>query len=214
MSIQAACPNGHTFVMRNLIGASAGTTVQMQDVRIGPCPVCGESGRIRDGIYTLREHAGRLVTAFRSLSYQDLTKAREALEQAKRLGTDGAIDEAVKNLPDTVRAAVQDIVRKEGSRSNRLALIALLLTIIAWFFPKAPSEVVAEVAHLFHKSPAVTEPAPTPANESELEQVVARVLEQLCQEQTMAPGKLGRNESCWCGSGKKYKYCHLRMEKR
>jgi len=24
--------------------------------------------------------------------------------------------------------------------------------------------------------------------------------------------KLGRNESCWCGSGKKFKKCHLNRE--
>ena len=23
-----------------------------------------------------------------------------------------------------------------------------------------------------------------------------------------SPRKMGRNERCWCGSGKKYKYCH------
>lgn len=30
------------------------------------------------------------------------------------------------------------------------------------------------------------------------------------KEDEQAPAvKLGRNESCWCGSGKKYKKCHL-----
>ena len=24
--------------------------------------------------------------------------------------------------------------------------------------------------------------------------------------------KLGRNDSCWCGSGKKYKHCHLEID--
>lgn len=24
--------------------------------------------------------------------------------------------------------------------------------------------------------------------------------------------KTGRNEPCWCGSGKKYKYCHLQKD--
>ncbi|MGD1053227.1 MAG: SEC-C metal-binding domain-containing protein [Candidatus Dormibacteria bacterium] len=23
-----------------------------------------------------------------------------------------------------------------------------------------------------------------------------------------SPRKMGRNERCWCGSGKKYKFCH------
>jgi uncharacterized protein YecA (UPF0149 family) len=26
--------------------------------------------------------------------------------------------------------------------------------------------------------------------------------------------KLGRNDICWCGSGKKYKHCHLEADKK
>ncbi len=34
-------------------------------------------------------------------------------------------------------------------------------------------------------------------------------------ENEIAPElKLGRNESCWCGSGKKYKKCHLPEEEK
>jgi len=28
------------------------------------------------------------------------------------------------------------------------------------------------------------------------------------------PKELGRNESCWCGSGKKYKSCHLKKDQK
>ena len=28
------------------------------------------------------------------------------------------------------------------------------------------------------------------------------------------PAELGRNEPCWCGSGKKYKKCHLAKDER
>ena len=28
------------------------------------------------------------------------------------------------------------------------------------------------------------------------------------------PPELGRNERCWCGSGKKYKNCHLETDER
>lgn len=28
-----------------------------------------------------------------------------------------------------------------------------------------------------------------------------------------SPAKLGRNDPCWCGSGKKYKHCHLKSDK-
>ncbi len=29
-----------------------------------------------------------------------------------------------------------------------------------------------------------------------------------------AKEKLGRNDPCWCGSGKKYKHCHLKADRR
>jgi preprotein translocase subunit SecA len=35
------------------------------------------------------------------------------------------------------------------------------------------------------------------------------------QRRPAAPTKkLGRNDPCWCGSGKKYKRCHLRADQR
>ena len=29
------------------------------------------------------------------------------------------------------------------------------------------------------------------------------------EDSTVGRQKVGRNDSCWCGSGKKYKKCHL-----
>jgi preprotein translocase subunit SecA len=32
-------------------------------------------------------------------------------------------------------------------------------------------------------------------------------------EPARAQNKLGRNDPCWCGSGKKYKYCHYKQDR-
>jgi uncharacterized protein YecA (UPF0149 family) len=32
--------------------------------------------------------------------------------------------------------------------------------------------------------------------------------------ETMPDKKLGRNDPCWCGSGKKYKRCHLGADEK
>jgi preprotein translocase subunit SecA len=29
-----------------------------------------------------------------------------------------------------------------------------------------------------------------------------------------AKDKIGRNDPCWCGSGKKYKHCHMKQDRR
>jgi len=41
------------------------------------------------------------------------------------------------------------------------------------------------------------------------------ILEELAEPSAKKPRETpGRNEPCWCGSGKKYKYCHLREDQR
>lgn len=32
--------------------------------------------------------------------------------------------------------------------------------------------------------------------------------------ETVVIGRLGRNDPCWCGSGKKYKKCHLAADEK
>jgi len=33
-------------------------------------------------------------------------------------------------------------------------------------------------------------------------------------KETMPAVKPGRNDPCWCGSGKKYKHCHLAIDEK
>ncbi len=34
------------------------------------------------------------------------------------------------------------------------------------------------------------------------------------KEEDCQPRNLGRNDACWCGSGRKYKRCHLAEDER
>jgi len=43
---------------------------------------------------------------------------------------------------------------------------------------------------------------------------VAGLLKKTSENETAPEIKPGRNESCWCGSGKKYKKCHLPQEEK
>ena len=47
--------------------------------------------------------------------------------------------------------------------------------------------------------------------ESDLAQKLAEIDKQKARRHL---DELGRNDPCWCGSGKKYKYCHLRDDQR
>ena len=55
---------------------------------------------------------------------------------------------------------------------------------------------------------AVEAPAPSAGRVA----AVARPTAERPRPRTTGPRKLGRNAPCWCGSGKKYKKCHLPLE--
>ena len=40
-----------------------------------------------------------------------------------------------------------------------------------------------------------------------------KLLEKILGKREAIP-KLGRNDICWCGSGKKYKHCHLESDEK
>jgi hypothetical protein len=42
----------------------------------------------------------------------------------------------------------------------------------------------------------------------------AAILEEMRGATRVPEETPGRNDPCWCGSGKKYKYCHLREDQR
>ena len=54
----------------------------------------------------------------------------------------------------------------------------------------------------------------TPDESAGYTTTVARVVQGPPRPRTTGKPKLGRNAPCWCGSGTKYKKCHLPLEER
>ena len=78
----------------------------------------------------------------------------------------------------------------------------------------APPERAEEYFSLFYRGLRVED-----LNMDDLRAVDSRLRQFLGDEYTLEPRsasppqeKPGRNDPCWCGSGKKYKYCHLRKD--
>ena len=68
-------------------------------------------------------------------------------------------------------------------------------------------EVVPDIDEMPVKRPLEPSDVPLPDREE--------ILEELAGDSTRKPQQLpGRNAPCWCGSGKKYKHCHLREDQR
>ncbi|MFP4598560.1 MAG: SEC-C metal-binding domain-containing protein [Persicimonas sp.] len=60
----------------------------------------------------------------------------------------------------------------------------------------------------------ITQPLPVNVVRTSSRARLRKELEQLGEPfQEGASGKLGRNDACWCGSGRKYKRCHMREDR-
>ncbi len=59
----------------------------------------------------------------------------------------------------------------------------------------------------------VRQPQQTPARRQPLQMARAGGAAESKPEPVRAQHKLGRNDPCWCGSGKKYKHCHLKQDR-
>jgi hypothetical protein len=83
--------------------------------------------------------------------------------------------------------------------------------------PAAPETVQPEIVHPKTVNKAAQQSAPEPsAEDDEYHQSLKRIKEQNLHDAAQEPirresPKVGRNEPCPCGSGKKYKNCHGRV---
>ena len=77
--------------------------------------------------------------------------------------------------------------------------------------PRPPEVLSWRVLVVFAPPPHSGPGAAVPAGASEAAQMAAEVVEAPVQVETRRldeTEKIGRNDPCWCGSGKKFKKCH------
>jgi hypothetical protein len=182
----------HAF---NIAGAS---NVHIEDVSVGPCPKCGGIGHIPDGIYSAATDTIEVV-ATSAKSAQSLATLLRLLQQARDTHT--TADELVKALEKEEGAnlkPVADLVRRLPKKLDIKYWVAIAISIVALLEGHATDQKVdsikAEVDQIYTKvltQHPVVSPVPiaTPSGSA-------------------AFPKVGRNEPCPCGSGKKYKQCH------
>jgi hypothetical protein len=193
-TLPVICENcGRLFGAPNLIGVAGGgqATVQLTDVRYGPCPHCGGVGRIPDGLYEIAEDAVRQLSG---VPREQLLRLQALLARAQEHGAtpEGLAREIEAEAP--AAGAIASMLADGGS--SLAAWLAVLLAVL---------QILLGQLH-------EPQPAQTPEQVAE---IVRQVLDQTgrAAPQAMAPvapaaPKVGRNQACPCGSGKKYKHCH------
>jgi len=75
-----------------------------------------------------------------------------------------------------------------------------------WGQPEKQAQYAKDLETLSRQHPERSGPVPT------LPLASAQVLRSSLPESVIAIQRLRRNDPCWCGSGKKYKHCHMRSD--
>lgn len=200
--IMATCPNGHRFQSR-MLGFSPGA--QVQNLQLSgnrePCPTCGAMAATDDGRYdTVRARDGVLRLIKTSLG--DLRALQLALEQVQSEGAETARP-SIEALPSSVRTVGERALEKRTAVVG--VLIALIALLIAWK-ANVDANAGAAQAHIDAQRQIAIEQQILQAERegipsSEISQIVEAIV-------TNKASKIGRNDSCPCGSDKKYKFCH------
>ncbi len=75
---------------------------------------------------------------------------------------------------------------------------------VEWEKPKERADIAAQLGYMQRPSKSPVRVVPPPP--------VLVPPKMISPPKMTSPRKRGRNETCWCGSGKKYKNCHLRQD--
>lgn len=190
MRVPAVCDNcGAIFPSTYEVNNS--TNITFSGCASGPCPACGHMGHIPDGVYNFIGNTIELLSG-PARTVAELQRLAAILKNAKeKQSSHQEISKEIdKELPEL--SSLKDILPK--TRTELYAFIAIVISVIA----------------LLANQPQSKEP-----QKIEVNNVINNIYQQLPQTpETKNPiqkksKKVGRNEPCPCGSGKKYKKCCL-----
>jgi SEC-C motif len=194
-ALPAICDNCGTIFAPPAIVLGPGVSgVRMSGNRVGPCPTCGnEWGRIPDGTYDTVHGTLRMLLKDPA-SAESLQRLADILQAAWEVRADQA------TVADQIEAEVPEL--RGFAESLRIANIDWkwwLLFLLTFIQTLAALGVIG--------------PKPERVSDQQIERVIRHVTQDQAPVTSTTtaprPGKIGRNDPCPCGSGKKYKRCHL-----
>lgn len=194
MRVPAICDNCGT-IFPSAFEFSNSINVSFSNCGSGPCPSCGRNGHVPDGVYNFIGNTIELLSG-PSRSIAELERLALSL---KRLKVERVSPEQVAQIfHDTPElSTLSDALPK--TRNELYAFIAIILSIITIIIGQLKSENKEKI---------------------EVNQVINNIYQQQAyvnlnqdsllvrpKNMTNKRRKIGRNDMCPCGSGKKYKKC-------
>jgi len=204
LNLPAFCDTCGTAFPSSFVVNGRVSGLSMAGNSAGPCPKCGGRGHVPDGVFNFVGQTIEIVSAPRR-TFDELSRFANIVRRARESGapSDAVAREIRESTPNF--AGIASLLPK--NRQDWYAFLNLLLVIVTLAMQltkhtENPPEnitvnhVIEQVCKDWSKQPTVTKQSPERA-----EKIAKRPL-------VKSGHKTGRNETCPCGSGKKYKKCH------
>lgn len=186
-SVPAFCDTCGTVFHSGIVVENA-TNVTFAGNRAGPCPSCGGTGHVPDGVFNFVGSTIEILSA-PERTVEELTRLASILRDARQK----------RQTPEEVTARIQQEVPSlaglgELLPKNRAELYGFLAVVLA-------------AIQLLAQAPPSPQQSPVTVNVTQVINQAAQQSPRPASESGKPKQKVGRNEQCPCGSGKKYKKC-------
>lgn len=184
--------------------AENSTGISFSNCSSGPCPVCGGMGHIPDGVYNFIGNTIQLLSGPRR-TVDELERLANILRSSRENGStlDEIKEKVQREVPELT--SISDVLPR--TRQDLYQFISIIISIITLIITLSQSsnEKTVEINEVVNYIYQQTDTGITRLhNEHTLD------IKDSPKGGPVRINKVGRNEKCPCGSGKKYKYCHGR----
>lgn len=175
----------------------SGQNITLVGNRSGPCPTCGGIGVVPDMTLSSVGNAFEVLWTTKD-SLELLTRIEEIFQTARK--EEVSRDELAKVIEEEVPELNHLIDILPKTRTELYAFLAVILLAIG-MFRCSPGVSKDEVQSMIEKASTeiVQDWGSGQPKKSQVKATRAKKSDGT---------KLGRNDPCYCGSGKKYKHCH------
>jgi hypothetical protein len=206
---------GQSVYIGHMQGKGPGV-VELEGVQVS-CPRCGSMGSIPNGTYDFVRKGMRLL---RDLTPQQSRTLAESLRQFQAdPSTEIEVDDA---LPEDTKAFLLSVFQKADKKFWAGILVGMLAVVLGYLGTK---DIVGAIGE--NRAVATQQFQQLDENDRAVCQELAEIMKAVDANRPVAartpparavppptstavPAELpNKNDSCWCGSGRKFKRCHL-----
>lgn len=196
----AVCDNCGTIFDSKFAFNGEIIALQLEGNKVGPCPTCGQIGHIPDGLYNFVDNVLEVLSA-PDRTIEELNRLSEILHAAdKNNSTPEQVKTQIETEHHELHSLIDDLLPKTREEKREDFK----------FWVKTTLQILGMIISLHH-SHATEQVKTVPVPKIEVNQVIDNIAHQNETKSFKTVMKIGRNDLCPCGSGKKYKYCHLEL---